>query len=181
MTTPRPVPALRQLVVPCGAVVAPLHPPRDNTRYRAIAAVSGIAAAALVVAGVASGGGPSRRPTVSAQSQSVRTGSRPGVEAPGASPPAFPVAGPAEPVATTVAEGGGSSGLLASTSTPTVPTGSRPAVVVGATVTKVAPSVTSTASEVGSVVPAVAPLTGAAGAAGTPLSGVGQMLTSTAT
>ncbi len=231
MTTPRPSPVPPQLVVPGGAVVASLHPPRENTRYRAIAAVSGIAAAALVVAGVASGGGTSRRPTVSAQSQSVRTGSVPGGEAPGDSSHPFPVAGPAAPAATTVAQSGGSSMVLASTSTPTVPTGARPSVVVeapgtnvtvvpspspaaggttvpgatvssaspppttsgsgnpvapttavvGNTVTSVATTVTGTASEVGITVPAVAPLTGALGGAGVTLSGVGQMLTSTAT
>ena len=56
-----------ELIVPGDAVITPLHPTRDGTRYRAIAAVSGVAAAALVVAGVASGGGQAGRPTVSAQ------------------------------------------------------------------------------------------------------------------
>ena len=53
------------------AVVTPLHPMRESTRYRAIAAVSGVAAAALVVAGVASGGGHAGRPTESAQAERV--------------------------------------------------------------------------------------------------------------
>ncbi|MGO8824560.1 MAG: hypothetical protein ACLQU9_04900 [Acidimicrobiales bacterium] len=40
--------------------------PRESTRYRAVAAVSGIAAAALVVAGVTSGGGRTGPPALSA-------------------------------------------------------------------------------------------------------------------
>jgi len=48
---------------------------RENNRHRAIAAVSGIAAAALVVAGLASGGAQQRQGEVSAQGP--RTGSHP--------------------------------------------------------------------------------------------------------
>jgi hypothetical protein len=57
------------LVAPVPALaVLPGRAERDNTRYRAIAAVSGVAAAALVVVGIAAGTGqPTKQPTVSAQ------------------------------------------------------------------------------------------------------------------
>ena len=76
-----------ELVVPDDAVVTPLHPTRStgrDTRYRAIAAVSGVAAAALVVAGVASGGGQAGRPTVSAQGERVSAQPQQGGEPPAA-------------------------------------------------------------------------------------------------
>ena len=84
------------------AVVIPLHPTRESTRYRAIAAVSGVAAAALVVAGVASGGGHAGRPTVSAQGERVSAQPR---QASGGSSPAPLITSGAAP-ATTVAQNG---------------------------------------------------------------------------
>ncbi len=72
---PATVPALAgdrrgpALALPCPAGSAS---ERDSARYRAIAAVSGVAAAALVVVGVASGSGqPTKQPTVSAQGPGV--------------------------------------------------------------------------------------------------------------
>lgn len=77
------------------AVITPLHHPRgavwsESTRSRAIAAVSGVAAAALVVTGVASGGGRAVRPTVSAQGQRVSPRPQQGGGAPGGSSPTQP-------------------------------------------------------------------------------------------
>lgn len=60
-----PVDAAGEAADPEGGVIIPLG--RDNTRYRAIAAASGVAAAALVVAGIASGSGQPTNPTISAQ------------------------------------------------------------------------------------------------------------------
>ena len=89
---------------------------RENNRSRAIAAVSGIAAAALVVAGLASGGAQQRQGSVSAQGP--RTGSHSG---PGgrAGSPAGLSPGPA-----------GASGTLAASSGPS---GARHAFLTGQT------------------------------------------------
>jgi hypothetical protein len=64
VTVTRPV-----LVASSPALAAlPGRAERDSTRYRAIAAVSGVAAAALVVVGIAAGTGPpAKHPTLSAQ------------------------------------------------------------------------------------------------------------------
>jgi hypothetical protein len=74
---------------------------RDSTRYRAIAAVSGVAAAALVVVGIASGTGqPARHPTVSAQGPGSKpTGPTGGLPQGTTSQPGSSGAGGGSPVA----------------------------------------------------------------------------------
>ena len=96
---------------PDDAVVTPLHPTWETTRYRAIAAVSGVAAAALVVAGVASGGGHTGRPTVTAQGTRVSARAQQGGGVPGEPSQAPPVASATAPVATTVALSGTTGGV----------------------------------------------------------------------
>ena len=102
---------LPEPVDPDDAVVTPLHPTWETTRYRAIAAVSGVAAAALVVAGVASGGGHTGRPTVSAQGARVSARAQQGGGVPGELSQAPPVPSAAAPVATTAAQSGTTGGV----------------------------------------------------------------------
>lgn len=73
-------PAAEGVVVPFRTL-----PPRDN-RYRAIAAVSGIAAAALVVAGVSTGTGQPRSGEVAALGQRTAAQPRGGPSSPGGVP-----------------------------------------------------------------------------------------------
>jgi len=77
--------------------------PWDGTRHRAIAAVSGIAAAALVVAGVASGGGHPGHQDVAAQGQRAHSLSQQGATTPTGSTPTSPVTGTRTPTVATVA------------------------------------------------------------------------------
>ena len=122
------------------AVVTPLHPVRESTRYRAIAAVSGVAAAALVVAGVASGGGHAGRPTESAQAERVSAQSQHGGEAPGALSQAPPITSAAAPVATTLAQSGATGGGPDAGSPPAVAVSTASLVVAPPSGTTVAPS-----------------------------------------
>lgn len=108
---------------------------RDTTRYRAIAAVSGVAAAALVVAGIAVGSGPSSKaPTQSAQGKppgGSTTGPTGG--APGSAPTPAPASSGGAPAgasgtgtpASSFASGSGTgtgAAQLASETTPASPT-----------------------------------------------------------
>ncbi len=113
-----PAPALA--VLPGRGVVE-----RDTTRYRAIAAVSGVAAAALVVVGVVSGTGqPTKQPTVSAQGPSGPR--QPGTTRGGGSPTSGggPQVGPpsagagATPDTTAGSPGGATVAQLASATSP---------------------------------------------------------------
>jgi hypothetical protein len=131
---PQAVPALR--AVPGEPEPVPDHPPgtlpfvpRESTRHRAVAAVSGVAAAALVVAGVASGNGQPGRPVVSAQGQRVspRAGG-------GSSGPTLvaPPTGASVPAAKAVAPGGGIVAPNATTVAQIGRSGSAPPVVIAA-------------------------------------------------
>jgi len=177
---------------------------RENNRHRSIAAVSGVAAAALVVAGLASGGAHQRQGEVSAQGP--RTGSsgaphafltgalaRAGQSGP---PPAVTVEVPSGTTVTLVPSptapvspaspqsgptGPGTVGATGSTppAAPEPPSATAPVVVVvGNTVTTVGTAVTTATNQVGSGVPAVAPATGALGVGTTgALGGVGATVT----
>ncbi|HWF16107.1 MAG TPA: hypothetical protein VG244_08010 [Acidimicrobiales bacterium] len=159
-----PTPALA--VLPGRSVVE-----RDNTRYRAIAAVSGVAAAALVVVGIVSGTGqPTKRPTVSAQGPSGS--GRPGASG-GGSPTSGggpqlgpPSAGPGtSPAATPGSAGGSTVAQLASA------TSSSPEVIV-----EVPPGTTVAVVPTSSVPPP--PTTGSGGGTPPPApSGGGGVLT----
>lgn len=100
---PRIVP-LRE--VPVGVALSE----RETVRYRAIAAVSGVAAAALAIAGITSGTGQSARPTVSARGPgpgshpSDQNGGRPGALS-GATPGVPAATVPATAVAATEGSG----------------------------------------------------------------------------
>ena len=96
--------------------------PRGNLQHRAIAAVSGVAAAALVVAGLVSGGGHPGHPVVSAQGKGSNAGSPQGSVATGPSTSA----GSLGPTAGTV----GSTGAPATTVADVTGTGSPPPVIV---------------------------------------------------
>jgi len=157
---------------------------RENNRHRAIAAVSGIAAAALVVAGLASGGAHQRQGEVSAQGP--RTGSsgaphafltgalaRAGQSGP---PPAVTVE---VPPGTTVTLVPSPTAPVSPASPQSGPTGSGTVGATGSTSpTPPGTAVTTATTQVGSGVPAVAPATGALGVGTTgPLGGVGATVT----
>ncbi len=133
-TPPRLEPAAVDLAVTGEAEIVALRP-WDSTRHRAIAAVSGIAAAALVVAGVASGGGHPGRPDVSAaQGQRVNPGSQQSVTTPTGSSPTAPASGTGTPTAITVAATSGGVGEAPATTVvvPDGATGPKGSVIVEA-------------------------------------------------
>jgi hypothetical protein len=108
---------------------------RDTTRYRAIAAVSGVAAAALVVAGIAVGSGPSSKsPTQSAQGKQpggTSTGPTGGAPGPAGAPTPNSSGGTPAPggaPAATFASGGGNP--TAELTSATTPAPASPTVVV---------------------------------------------------
>jgi hypothetical protein len=121
---------------------------RDSARYRAIAALSGVAAAALVVVGVASGGGQTAKtPTVSAQGAG---GSNPpgptGGSPEGTPPPGSGGTGQDTTPAGTAASGGATGTPVAQLASVTTP--SSPQVIVevpaGTTVEVVTTTTTTT-------------------------------------
>jgi hypothetical protein len=142
---------------------------RDRTRYRAIAAVSGVAAAALVVVGITSGTGqPARQPTVSAQgpgSSSSPSGPTGGTPPGTTTPPGSSGAGAGAPLAATA--GSGSGATVASLVSATSPSG--PQVIV-----EVPPGTTV---EVAPVSPAPPPPAGSGGTPPSPPSGGSSILT----
>jgi hypothetical protein len=105
------------------AVVAMLPTvPRESTRHRAIAAASGVAAAALVVAGLASGSAQQRRGDISAQ------GSGASVEGTRARSHPLPVGGSSSPSALSPGRAGASATQAASSG----PSGAPPAFLTAA-------------------------------------------------
>ena len=179
-----------ELIVPGDAVITPLHPTRDGTRYRAIAAVSGVAAAALVVAGVASGGGQAGRPTVSAQG--VRVSAQGGGANNGTSP-VPPITSATAPDATTVEQRGtggtsfaspdGNTGVVVSTASLVVaaPSGTTPPPAPAPT--SGSPSIGGSSAPTPTAPPLPAaptdPLAPVLTSVGTTVSGLGTTVTST--
>jgi hypothetical protein len=186
---PQAVPALR--AVPREPEPVPDHAPgtlpfvpRESTRHRAVAAVSGVAAAALVVAGVASGNGQPGRPVVSAQGQRVSPRAEGGSSGPtlvaprtGGSRPAAdavaPCGGNIAPNATTVAETGRSG------SAPPVTLRAPPGTAVTAAPSPAAPSGGSAGSTGGGAGAGAPAPTGPA--AGNPLAPVTVVVNNTGT
>ncbi len=98
---------------------------RDSTRYRAIAAVSGVAAAALVVVGIATGTGQTtKQPSVSAQGQ------HPGPNQPATTGGARTQGGAPQPGASPTAPVGSSGGETAFAQLASASSSPAPAVVV---------------------------------------------------
>jgi hypothetical protein len=124
---PEAVTVTRPVLVASSPALAALPGPgaseRDSARYRAIAAVSGVAAAALVVVGIASGTGPpATHPTVSAQGPhgSNPTGPTGGSPQGNAAQPSPSGVGPGTTLPSTAASGSGAAvAQLASDTTPT--------------------------------------------------------------
>jgi hypothetical protein len=159
------------LVAPVPALaVLPGRAERDNTRYRAIAAVSGVAAAALVVVGIAAGTGqPTKQPTVSAQgphgSNPIGGGGSPQGTTPTPGSPGV------TPTAAAGGSGSGSGTPVAQLTSATTPTSPEVVVEVPA----------GTTVEVVSTPPAQAAPTGTGSGSGgpppPPVSGGGSVLT----
>jgi hypothetical protein len=108
--------------------VAAAAVPRGNLQHRAIAAVSGVAAAALVVAGLASGGGhPGGHQLVSAQGKGTSTGSPQSSVGPTSPSSSSPIQGSSAPI---VGAGGTSGAPTFATVAAVTRTGSPPPVTV---------------------------------------------------
>jgi hypothetical protein len=183
--------------------------PRESSRHRAIAAASGVAAAALVVAGLASGSAQHTRGDISAQGSGVsvegtRAGSHPLRVGGSGSPSALSQGRAGATAAHAASPSGTSPAFLTAAPTPAghggpppavtvvVPPGTTvtvvaspsgtstaPVVVVGNTVTTVGTGVSTTANQIASSVTAVAPVSGALGGVGATVTGFGQNLSST--
>lgn len=173
-----------ELVAPHDAVVTPLRPTQESTRYRAIAAVSGVAAAALVVVGVASGG-HAGRPSVSAQGVRVSAQQPQGGGAPGDTSPVPAVTSATAPVDTTVAQSGAGGASFAGPAANTGVVVSTAALVAGTpsgTTPSRSPASTSGSPTSTPPTPPAAPtdpLAPVVASIGTTVSGQGTTVTST--